>query len=327
MGKIPMILTPFFLLVVLGSTIVFLFFPELAEALHYENPQHFFVQHLLAVCLGAGLLFVLHKIKESKWFDIIGATALGVSLFMLTVLLLFPEFSVNGSVLHIGYFAAKPTLLFMVGVLWLVDYMYRYGVGKHRWLLLSFTVVVSLFWVFILAIDESTAMLLGLVILGILFYLHRSFKIFYLMLVSFIGIVIILLLTSPHRISRIQSWIEVITGERDYVPSSGLDYTISKLHDGLFIYNEWSAGVFTLVAGLFTWLMLALWKSNNIFAKSIAILFGVDIILHFIVFMNWSPIKPPSLFIVEYGMSITFVSFLMMGMVLMRLNKSMRQKL
>ena len=56
------ILIPFFLLVGLGSYIVFLLPPELAKALHYENLQHFFVQHLITIGFGTGMLMVMKRL-------------------------------------------------------------------------------------------------------------------------------------------------------------------------------------------------------------------------------------------------------------------------
>ena len=327
MKKFINILIPFFLLVGVGSVIIFLYFPELAEALHYDNAQHFFLWHLIVVGLGIGLLFLLYGLKEVKWFNIIGAVVLGISLLLLAVLLFFPELRANASMLKVGYFSVNPMLLFIVGVLWYIDYLYNYEVGRYRWLLWSFVPVIALFWFYAITLYALTAILLGLSVLAVLFFVHKYYKAFFVLLAAFAGFLIFLAFKYPHRITRIQSWIEVLTEERVYVTPSGLDYTVSKLHDGLFIFNEWGAVAFTVVVSLFTWLIIALWKSKDIFTKSIAVLFGFDMLFHLIVFMNWSPIKPPTLFIVEQGASVTLVSFLMMGMVMIRLNKGMRQKL
>ena len=319
------ILIPFSLLVSVGSIIIFLFFPELAVALKYENIQHFFIQHLLVVGVGVVVLFVLYGLKGLKWFDIIGATILIISLFLLTVRLFVPGFGGHGSILNIGYFTIDSLPFFIVGVLWLVNFMHSSDLGRYRWSMRGFSVVVFLFWVLTIALYAPTAMLLGLVVLSILFYVYRSNKVSYLMLVGFVVIVTLFLLKSPYRLARMKSWIDALTSRRESVTLEGLDYTVSKLHDGLFIFNEWGNGVFVLVTALFTWFIMALWQSNDMFAKSVSILFGLDIFFHFIVFMNWSRIKPPSLFIVEQGTSITIASFLMMGMVLMRVDKNRRE--
>jgi hypothetical protein len=141
----------------------------------------------------------------------------------------------------------------------------------------------------------------------------------------FFALIVLLVVKYPHRVTRIQSWIEVLTSKRNNVPSTtGLDFTLSKLHDGMFIYNEWSTVAFALVATLFAWLVVVLWKSGGSFAKSISILWGITMLLHFIVVMNWSTIIPPSLFIVEQGTTVTLVSFLMLGMSLMMQDESKR---
>ena len=321
------LLIPFFLLVILGSVIVFLLSLELAQRLHYDNPLHYFIQHMIMVAVGIGVLFSMSKLENPKWFDWIGAVMLVTSLLMFALMLLGPEsFSpfVNGRsiALKIGKVSIDPMLLFIIGALWLIDFVDRYYTRYLKNILWGIGFVWALILLLTTMLDMPMMILFSLTLLGIILYKVGYSKVFFFFLGAFMVTIIMFMIISPHRIQRIQHWFKVLTGESFYAPLSSLELTRSKLHEGVFafVYTQWDAVVLSLLVGGFVWLIVLLWKYNSLFTKSISILLIVDVVFHLVNFIGFSPIKPPVLFVVEYGYTVTLISFVMFGMVLMREN-------
>ena len=311
------ILIPFFLLVVLGGYIVFLLSPELAKASHYENLHHFFVQHLIAIGFGTGMLMVMKRL-DIAWFDRLGALVLIIAIILFAFMMFSPEVRASRVVLRIGTFSMQPTLYFAVGVIWLIDFSGRVDSGSMKWMVRFIGLLTIATWILMLFVDPAMMILLGMVLLGMIVYMNGFSKTFFQFLGGILGIFSVLILNSPYRIERLKNWWEMIVGEKSYAVPSGIDLLVSKMHEGIFTYNEWGGIVLLVTTGLFVWLITILWRYESLFAKGIVMVLGVDILFQVINFFGLSLLKPPVLFIVEYGTSITLVSFLIILMVMIR---------
>lgn len=212
----------------------------------------------------------------------------------------------------------QPAIYFALGVVWIFDYSVREQRKLMQWILWFVALVMLGTWLVLLAKMDTVMMLLvGFSVLGMLLLRYGISKIFFTIVGIMLGIYGFLLLGSPHRISRIQSWWEVLISGESLPHPTGMNLLIDRMHEGLFIYNEWGGIVLAMVTLLFVLLVINIWKVESLFAKGVAIVLGLSIFFHIINYFGLIPIKPPVLFIVEYGKSITFVSFLMLGMVLM----------
>jgi len=311
------IYTPFFLLVVLESYIIYLLSPELAEKLNYDNSIHFLIQHLVMIGLGMGMLFVMSRL-DSVWFDRIGAGVLIVSIVAFSWMLFYPAFYEGRVFLKIGSLSMQPTLYFALGVVWLFDYSARVQSRWMKWILWLVTLGV---WLLMVKVDPAMILLIGLSVLCIMEYRYGISKIFFLFLGGLMGVFGLVILNAPHRMQRIQSWWDMLLEGRSFAHPTGVDLHMGKMHEGLFIYNAWGSIALVFVTIFFAWLTTNLWRIENFFAKGVAIVLVVDIFFHIINFFSLTFVKPRVLFIVEYGASITLISFLMMGMVMLGSNQ------
>lgn len=294
---------PFYLLIAIGSVIVLELSPVLAKAFGYPS-YHFVFNHLIYIGIGMVLLYVLKRLGD-VWFDRIGAAILIVSIvsYMLVVLVVGSKTSYE--VLHITGFTIRYTILFIVGVIWLMDFISRQDGAKYHWPLSAAALSIFVFWILLFEMSTPLMILLGVTVIMTIWYKAGFSKLFFYALGGMTGALTILLMYFPHLIKQI-------------VPPTELNLLGDRMHEGLFLYNDWSTVALVVISILFLWLVYALWQYQILFAKSVAILLGLDMLMHWLVFANLSPMIPPSLFIVEYGKSITLISFVMIGMVSMR---------
>lgn len=304
---------PFALLIMISVILVAVLSRPLEEALVYPT-LHFLFSHLTHLLIGVIILFTMRKL-ESMWFDRIGAAVLVLSTAAFLLMLFVPSIGDSRVFLKIGSFAMQPSIYFALGVVWLSDYRTRAQSRSMKWILCLVAVVVFSVWLVMARVDLPMMILIGLGVMGMMGYWYGFSKISFLFLGGLISIWGFLILNSPHRLQRLQNWLEMLINGKPFTRSSGVDLLISKMHEGLFAYNEWGGILFVVVALLFIWLILNIWRVDSLFAKGIAIMLAVDILLYVVNFLGLTPVKPPVLFIVEYGKSITFESFLMIGMV------------
>jgi len=264
--------------------------------------------------VGVAVLYGMHKL-EGDWFDRIGLGIFLVSLITFTLMLFSPSIIESRVYLKVVSFSVRPSLYFVIGIVWLMDYSIRTNERYMKVLLVLGWVLALIVWLFMVKVDPPVMVLVGFTVLGMLAYHYGSVKVFFVFMGGMIGTFGLVLFYAPHRIRRIQSWWELIISGESFAMPTGLDLIVSKMHEGIFVYNDWGGIALMIVSALFVWLIIVLWRVESFFAKGISMVFLVDILFHIINFFRLTPLKPPALFIIEYGLSITLVTFLMMGMV------------
>ena len=316
MKGINTIWIPFVLLIIVGIVLVAVLAHPLEVAFGYPN-LHYVFNHLVNIGIGVAILFVMSKL-DTVWFDRIGAGVLVLTIIAAVSTLFYPEFHQGRVFVKIGNFSMQTAIYFTLGVVWIFDYSMRVQTKSMQWIVWFVSLVILGIWLILLVkMDMVMMLLIGLSVLGMLCLRYGMSKIFFIVMGSILGLYGFLLLGAPHRISRIQSWWEMLISGESLVPPTGMNLLIDRMHEGLFIYNEWGGMVLMLVTLLFTWLIINIWKVEGMFAKGVAIVLGLSIFFHIINFFGLSPMKPPALFIVGSGKSSIFVSFLMIAMVLM----------
>jgi len=313
--KINIIWLPFLLLLLVGGFIVFKTSTPL-EAILVYGKFYFLSRYLIYTAIGVAILLVMSKL-DVIWFDRIGAGVLALSIMAVILMWFVPWTNENRVFFKIGGFSIRPSLYFTLGAIWLFDYSAREQNKMVKWMLWSIITITLCVWLLMVKFDFSIVILIALSVIGMIMYMYGFSRIFFLFFSGITTALALVALGSPHRMNRIQSWWEMLINAEPLTHPTGIDLMIDRMHEGLFAYNEWGGMALVVVTLLFVWLIVNIWKIESLFAKGVAMVLTVDILFHIINFFGLSLFKPPVLFMVEYGESITFVSFLMMGMVVM----------
>lgn len=327
MKDINTIWTPFVLLIIVGIVLVAVLAHPLEVAFGYPN-LHYVFNHLVNIGIGVAILFMMSKL-DTVWFDRIGAGVLILTIIAAVSTLFYPEFHQGRVFVKIGNFSMQPAIYFALGVVWIFDYSMRVQTKSMQWIVWFVGLVILGTWLILLVkMDMVMMLLIGLSVLGMLWLRYGMSKIFFIVTGGILGLYGFFLFGSPHRMQRMQSWWEMVISEKSLAHPAGVDFLIDRMHEGLFIYNEWGGFALAMVTLLFAWLIINIWKVESLFAKGVAMVFGLSIFFHVINFFGLMPMKPPALFIVESGKSSIFVSFLMIAMVLMsaKQNKGVNYK-
>jgi len=300
---------PFWLIAVCGALMVWVFSGTLAH-MQGGTPMGLVGYYVLYVVIGSVLLAGMMRLGQG-WSDRIGAAIVTI-FFIVSIAYFFVPIE--------GLYAFKREIAIfsLPGFVWLHDYTDRtFGKEKRGTATVLWGVGLVL-WFALIWFDLPTALLVA--ISTLLFVLRRygTGKWFAVMLAGFLGGMVYLFWGSPYRISRMKAWWDALVSHTSVPQPTGMELVQGKLHEGIFLFNDYGAAALTVMTLLFMWLIRTLWKEREHFAQSIAIVFAVDIVLHLLAFWGLFPTKPPVLLVAEYSASGVIVSVAMVGMVLLK---------
>ena len=219
---------PDYVLFILASAliitgVVFSYSLSVYTVVYYEyNQFHFFLRQCMVGLLSIFLMWVLSQIDPEKLINKVGMT-LFISFFVIMAVMPFlPASFVTASGganrwIRLPGFSLSPVEFFKIGFIYFLAWSFQRRVLeqptkmnlKEEFLLLlpyfgAFFLVV--FIVAFLQKDLGQVVLLGLILIILLVFANRSFKIFIFLGASAILTLISLILAAPHRIQRIYSW-------------------------------------------------------------------------------------------------------------------------
>ena len=300
---------PLWLIAVSGALMVGVFSGTLAH-MQGSTPMGLVGYYVLYVVIGSVLLAGMMRL-EPGWFDRIGAAIVTIFIIVSMAYFLVP---IEG----LGIYKREVAIFSLLGFVWLLDYADRtFGKEKRGTATVLWGVGLVL-WFALIWFDLPTALLVAISTLLIVLRRYGAGKWLAVMLAGFLGVMAYLFLGSPYRISRIKAWWDALVSHTSVPQPIGMELAQGKLHEGIFLFNDYGAAALTVMTLLFTWLIRVLWKKREHFAQSIAIVFAVDIVLHLLAFWGLFPTKPPVLLVAEYSVSGVMVSFAMVGMVLLK---------
>ncbi len=186
------------------------------------NQFHFFIRQLFVGIIGILLMWGCSLIDPDKLINKVGMT-LFISFFILMAIMpILPASMVTASGganrwIRLPGFSLSPVEFFKIGFIYFLSWSFhrkvidqpkKIGLKDEALLLAPYflTFFIVVFIVAFLQKDLGQVVLLGVILVVLLIFANRSFKIFVLLggvaLMGLIG----LILAAPHRIQRIYSW-------------------------------------------------------------------------------------------------------------------------
>ena len=218
---------PDYILLLLASlliviSIVFSYSLSIYTVVYYDyNQFHFFIRQFSVGILSIFVMWSLAHIKPDILISKMGWLLFGLFLFLMIIMNFLPASFVTQSGgaarwIRLPGFSLSPVEFFKIGFIYFLANSFYRILMKHDKisftqelkLLLPYGLIflVVVFLVAVLQKDLGQVVLLGAILLIMLMFANRSYKIFLALFGTvFIGF-FILILIAPHRINRIQSW-------------------------------------------------------------------------------------------------------------------------
>ncbi|WP_104740310.1 FtsW/RodA/SpoVE family cell cycle protein [Helicobacter bizzozeronii] len=211
---------------------------------HYKE-THFFIRQLIAVVAGIILMWGVSWLDPNKWFSKMGFVIFFGSFFLMVLMNFLPEsFSTSAGGakrwIRLPFFSLAPTEFFKVGFVFFLSWSLsrtffnqeKSSVREELMILIPYLVVFLLiaFLIGVLQNDLGQVILLAIVLGFLLIFSGGSFKLFRIFFSIALGVGVLAIITSTHRILRLKLW-------WSNLQSSILSLLPSKLANHLRIEN------------------------------------------------------------------------------------------
>ena len=218
---------PDYLLLLLASilimiSIIFSYSLSIYTVVYYDyNQFHFFMRQFGVGVLSILIMWSLAHIKPDILIPKMGWLLFGVFFFLMIIMNFLPASLVTQSGgaarwIRLPGFSLSPVEFFKIGFIYFLANSFSRVLMRHDKisfveelkLLLPYGLIfiIVVFLVAVLQKDLGQVVLLGAILLILLMFANRSYKIFLSLFGSvFVGF-FVLILIAPHRINRIQSW-------------------------------------------------------------------------------------------------------------------------
>ncbi|HIM94140.1 MAG TPA: cell division protein [Campylobacterales bacterium] len=216
--------------------------------------SHFFIRQLIAVTIGISLMIGLSKLDPDKWFKPIGIVLFFSFLFILLLMPLLPEslvYSVGGAKrwINLGSISITPVEFYKIGFIMFISWSLvrtRLPKGKiplaqeikvfipYLGILIISTLLIA---VFQKDLGQTVVISATLIVLFIL--VGSSFRFFSILFGLGLTGFILLIITQPHRLKRIQEWFLSFDNEANRLES----YQISNSLDAINHGGLWGQGI------------------------------------------------------------------------------------
>lgn len=186
------------------------------------NQFHFFLRQLLVGTLSILVMWTLSLIHPDKVVGIVGMSLFIIFFLLMAVMPFLPSSLVTESGganrwIRLPGVSLSPVEFFKVGFIYFLSWSFHRRVMvmpkkmtlKDELFLLAPYFGAFLLVVFIVAFlqkDLGQVVLLGLILIVLLVFANRSFKVFLSLGASALVAFILLIVSAPHRINRIYSW-------------------------------------------------------------------------------------------------------------------------
>jgi len=289
--------------------------PEWSALYGFSDAMYLIKNQLVYLLISIVILILLIRTKSSQTFDRVGLSLFGFSLVLLVAMFFLPNSIVpfvDGKRLYlvVGIFI-YPMLFFTLGVIWFINSLHNKFTLKN----LNATIFALMLLSGFLTLsfhDYGMFLLLELLMLFFLFYLNGVNKYLLGALVGLLGAIGIFIITSAHRLSRLQNWIASLD-------LSNLQNSLDLV--GLQILNNNFGMIFVIgVIAFFVFFIYSIHKNiissknNELFKVGIMAIFVLTLILNCLALFGLLPIEAPPLYFFDYGFSISVISYLMLAM-------------
>ncbi len=237
------------------------------------NQFHFFLRQIMVAIVAISIMWTFSLIHPDKLVGKVGMTLFLVFFFLMVIMPFLPSSMVTASGganrwIRLPGFSLSPVEFFKIGFIYFLSWSFhrkvidqpkKISLKKESILLAPYflTFLVVVFIVAFLQKDLGQVVLLGIILVILLIFANRSFKIFLILgagaLIGLIG----LILAAPHRIQRIYSWWAMVQdGILSVLPSWAEGYlridelpepyqvshSLNAMHNGSFLGQGISNG-------------------------------------------------------------------------------------
>lgn len=335
--------------------------------------SHFFIRQLIAVTIGISLMIGLSKLDPDKWFKPIGIVLFFSFLFILLLMPLLPEslvYSVGGAKrwINLGSISITPVEFYKIGFIMFISWSLvrtRLPKGKiplaqeikvfipYLGILIISTLLIA---VFQKDLGQTVVISATLIVLFIL--VGSSFRFFSILFGLGLTGFILLIITQPHRLKRIQEWFLSFDNEANRLESYQISNSLDAINHGGF----WGQGlgngqyklgflsevhtdfvlsgmmeelgfisifvvVFAFLFIIFRIFKIAATVENPVyylFAVGVALLIAFSFLINSFGISGITPIKGIAVPFLSYGGSQIIASCLSIGLVLMISKKAIK---
>jgi cell division protein FtsW (lipid II flippase) len=285
----------------------------------YSDSIYLLEKQLLYLLFGLITVAIFMRVKSLKsvvWFNRVGVSVFSLSLLMLLSMFFIPNSLapiVDAQKLYIvlGGISIYPMLFFIFSIVWLLSYLHNTTSTKN--LNLTIIGVVFLGGFFTLSFhDYGMFFLLELLLVFLLFHINGVSKYLFGTIIGIVLGVALFILTSPHRLSRLQSWMDSSDTITTQNPLSLSGLTL--------LTNNFGIAMSIFIVILFIFLIFNIVKrvtfneKNKLFIVGIGSILAISLGLNLMSLFGFLPVNPPALFFFDYGLSLTVVSYLMIAM-------------
>ncbi len=205
------------------ASVIFSYSLTIYTVEYYGYSQfHFLIRQVLVVCVAISIMWVFSQINPDKLINKVGMTLFISFFFIMAIMPFLPASFVTAAGganrwIRLPGFSLSPVEFFKIGFIYFLSWSFhrkvidqpkKIGLKDEALLLTPYflTFFIVVFIVAFLQKDLGQVVLLGIILVVLLIFANRSFKIFLVLggtaLIGLVG----LILAAPHRIKRIHSW-------------------------------------------------------------------------------------------------------------------------
>ena len=307
----------------ISSYIVHVFSPELSKLYGYTESNTMLIKQLIPIAVGVVVAYLLGKLNRDIWFDRVGLAILFISFSLSVIIPFFPAFMISEmsnvkKYISIGGISINPMLYFPIGALWLISWSQEH---KSR-LFTNFTILVLMLITSLVCVvlkNMGLLILLETLFITLLVYLNGINKFTILSAVATLGAGVLFIFMAEHRIIRIISWWNTLSG---YVTNLSIE---ESLHENILLSLIQESGHITLFTVILLFIAIAYLlltkhyeeQKYKLFIFGFVSLVLIDLILNILYTYGLLPIYPTSLYMFGYGTSSVISSFIFLGIVRM----------
>jgi cell division protein FtsW len=217
---------------------------------HGFSDTHFFIRQLVAISIGISFMIILSKLDPDRWFKPIGVI---IFLLFLLILLIMPFLSENlvrsvGGAkrwISLGSVSITPVEFYKIGFIMFISWSLvrtRLPKGKMELrdeinLFIPYLVVliVSTLLIAVFQKDLGQTVVISATLLVLFLLVGSSFRFFSILFGVGIFGLMILIITQPHRLKRVQEWFRSFDNSANRLETYQISNSLDAIHHGGFL--------------------------------------------------------------------------------------------
>jgi len=221
---------------------------------HGLTDTHFFIRQLIAVIIGIFLMISLSKLDPDRWFKPIGTALFLIFLIVLLSMPLLSENlvrSVGGAKrwINLGSVSITPVEFYKIGFIMFISWSLvrtrlpkgKISLGEEIKTFIPYIIIlfISSLLIAVFQKDLGQTVVISATLLVLFLLVGSSFRFFSMLFAIGIAGFVLLIITQPHRLKRIQEWFLSFDNESNRLET----YQISNSLDAISHGGFWGQGI------------------------------------------------------------------------------------